>query len=120
MRRFLFSVMVAALAVVAVPSGAGAAHSQGQGPKHDSVAGSGKIEQFGTFVHVNAQGDPDGTANGSFFVRQTFFRLPLDFSGKVTCLFVSGNKAIVAVRSRRTSPSSPEACSPIPLPGPVC
>jgi hypothetical protein len=117
MRRFLLGVMVSALAVVAVPSGAGANHSEGQGPKHDSVAGSGKIEQFGTFVHVNAQGEPDGSANGSFFVRQTFFRLPLDFSGKVTCLFVSGNKAIVGGEVTKNRPVEPGGVLPNPAPG---
>lgn len=118
MRRVLLSVMVSMLVVVAVPTGAGANHSQGQGPSQDQVAGTGKIEAFGSFVHVNALGDPDGTdARGSFFVRQTFFRLPLDFAGKVTCLLVTGNKAIVGGEVTRNQPVEPGGVLPNPAPG---
>ena len=119
MKRLLLCTTVSALVVIAVPSGAGANHSEGQGsPTQDSVSGSGKIEQFDTFVHVNAQGDPDGSdAKGSFFVRQTFFRLPLDFSGKVTCLLVTGNKAIVGGEVTKNQPVEPGGVLPNPAPG---
>ncbi len=119
MKRLLVTTVVFVLVAFGGVTGAGANHSQGNGsPKQDSVAGSGKIERFGTFVHVNAQGDPDGTdANGSFFVRQTFFRLPLDFWGKVTCLLVTGNKAIVGGEVTHSRPVEPGGVLPNPAPG---
>lgn len=118
MKRLLLSAVVSVLVVVGLPSGAGANHSQGEGPSQDLVSGTGKIEQFGSFVHVNAQGNPDGTdANGTFFVRQTFFRLPLDFSGKVTCLLVTGNKAIIGGEVTKNRPVAPGGVLPNPAPG---
>ncbi len=118
MKRFLLTMVASLLLVVAAPGGAGANHSQGEGPKHELAAGTGKIEQFGTFIHVNATGNPDGTdTKGSFFVRQTFFRLPLDFSGKVTCLLVTGNKAIVGGEVTKNYPVAPGGVLPNPAPG---
>ena len=117
-RRILFSVIACLALVVATPGGAGANHSQGKGPKQDLAVGAGKIEQFASFVHVNANGNPDGSdANGSFFVRQEFFRLPLDFSGKVTCLLVDGNKAIVGGEVTKNSPVPAGGVRPNPAPG---
>lgn len=118
MKRILLAMTTSLVLLIATPGGAGANHSEGEGPQHDLAAGSGKIEQFGTFVHVNAQGDPAGTdANGTFFVRQTFFRLPLDFSGKVTCLLVTGNQAIVGGEVTKNSPVPPGGVLPNPAPG---
>jgi hypothetical protein len=107
------------LSLLAAQTGVGwANHSDGQGPKQDLASGTGKIEAFGTFVHVNANGDPEAPdANGSFFVRQTFSRLPLDFAGKVTCLLVTGNKAIVGGEVTRNSPVAPGGVLPNPAVG---
>ena len=118
MKRILWATATSLVLLVATPGGAGANHSQGEGPSKDLVAGTGKIDQFGTFVHVNAQASPNGTgANGSFFVRQTFFRLPLDFSGKVTCLIVNGNQAIIGGEVTKNSPVEPGGVLPNPAPG---
>lgn len=118
MRRFLFGIIVAVVAFVAIPGAAGANHSAGQGPKQDLAVGTGKIEQFGTFVHANAHSEPDGTdAKGSFFVRQTFHRLPLDFAGKVTCLRVTGNQAVVGGEVTRNYPVEPGGVLPNPAEG---
>ena len=118
MRRIVFSVIACLALVLATSGGAGANHSQGAGPKQDLAAGSGKIERFGTFVHVNANGNPDGTgANGSFFVRQTLAQLPFDFSGKVTCLLVTGNKAVIGGEVTKNDPVTPGGTPLNPEPG---
>ncbi len=118
MKRVVLSVVACLVLVVGMPGGAGANHSQGNGPKQDLAAGTGKIERFGTFVHVNANGNPDGTdASGSFFVRQTFERAPFDFSGKVTCLLVTGNQAVIGGEVTKSDPVPPGGRPPNPAPG---
>ncbi len=117
MRRVAVSIIASALMMVGM-NGAAANHSEGRGPAQDLVAGTGKMERFGTFVHVNAHADPHGTgANGSFFVRQTFFRLPLDFSGRVTCLVVNGNRATIGGEVTRNRPVAPGGVLPNPAVG---
>ncbi len=117
MRRVAVSIIASALMVVGM-NGAAANHSEGRGPAKDLVAGTGKMARFGTFVHVNAHADPDGMgANGSFFVRQTFFRLPLDFSGRVTCVVVNGIRATIGGEVTHNRPVAPGGVRPNPAVG---
>lgn len=50
-------------------------------------------------------------------MRQSFFRLPLDFSGRVTCLLVIGNKAIVGGEVTRNRPVASGGALPNPAVG---
>ncbi len=98
---------LAATAAVAVAS-----HSDGNGPKQDFATGTGHRYVFGapflpegvesrTIMHVNAHSGPGGEdARGRFFVKREASALvpnrpDLDFSGRVTCMTVVGNRAVV-------------------------
>ena len=98
---------LAATAVVAVAS-----HSDGNGPKQDFATGTGHRYVIGppflppgvetrTIMHVNAHSGPGGEdARGRFFVKREASALvpdrpDLDFSGRVTCMTVVGNRAVV-------------------------
>jgi hypothetical protein len=83
---------------------AAATHSNGKGPRHDQVAGTGAIDTpvtpFGpVFVklHVNAKSGPFGTdPRGKVVFRGNPPPIgDIDIKGRVTCLNVVGNQAIV-------------------------
>jgi hypothetical protein len=96
------------LALAATPVVAGASHSDGNGPKKDFVTGTATrtaVLPSGSDTRVkmgvSARSGPSGeNARGRFFVKRTTDppvagRPDLDFSGRVTCLRVVGNRAIV-------------------------
>jgi hypothetical protein len=101
MRRLVTSVTLAlaSLLVAAVP--AGATHSNGKGPGHDLVAGTGAVENLvpPVFVklHVNAKSGPFGTdPRGHVAFRGNPPPIgEIDIKGRVTCLNIVGNQAIV-------------------------
>jgi hypothetical protein len=103
MRRSLSVLISAALASLALSSTASATHSAGQGPKHDFVVGSVKFEGLSptrapvvSERHTNAKSGPSGEdPQGHFWIRQETPGPPLDFRGRVTCLTVTGNRAVV-------------------------
>jgi hypothetical protein len=90
--------------LLAVVGPAGATHSGGKGPGKDLVAGTGAIDTpvtpFGpVFVklHVNAKSGPSGTApRGNVVFRGNPPPIgEIDIKGRVTCLNIVGNQAIV-------------------------
>lgn len=96
-----------ALACLALPAAAAATHSGGQGPKQDFAQGTGHADlpqfgQIGTF-HVNAKSGPGGEdARGH--VRLEILRngaLQAELRGRVTCLNVAGNRAVVGAEIER-------------------
>ena len=105
------STVVLALALLAVAATAGAAlatHSGGKGPKQDFATGTATrtaVLPNGSDTRVkmgvSARSGPSGeNARGRFFVKRTTDppvagRPDLHFSGRVTCLRVIGNQAIV-------------------------
>ena len=105
------STLVLALALSAVAGTAGAAfatHSGGKGPKQDFVSGTATrtaVLPNGSDTRVkmgvNVRSDPSGqNARGRFFVKRTTDppvagRPDLHFSGRVTCLRIIVNQAIV-------------------------
>lgn len=105
------STLVLALALAALAATGGAAlatHSGGKGPKHDFATGTGirtavlpNGSDTRVMMGVSARSGPSGqNARGRFFVKRTTDppvagRPDLDFSGRVTCLRVIGNQAIV-------------------------
>lgn len=106
------SALVFALALSAIAGTAGGAvatHSGGKGPKHDFATGTatrtavvpGTQSNTRVKMGVSARSGPSGeNARGRFFVKRTtdpavVGRPDLDFSGRVTCLRVIGNRAIV-------------------------
>jgi hypothetical protein len=113
MRRLLSAWLAsAALAAVVLPAlllaptAARAGHSPGQGPPHDFAQGTGKFAS-GTLkaqFHVNAQSGPAGqNPRGHVFVRRASGGVVnLNFSGRVTCLTVTGNRAVVGAVVERT------------------
>jgi hypothetical protein len=102
--RLVTTVTIAALALLATAGSAAATHSTGKGPGKDLVAGTGAIDTpvtpFGpVFVklHVNAKSGPFGTDPRG---RVAFRGNPppigeIDIKGRVTCVNVFGNQAIV-------------------------
>lgn len=104
------STVVIALALAAVAATAGAAlatHSGGKGPKKDFATGTATRtavvsgSDTRVMMGVSARSGPSGeNARGRFFVKRKTEpavqgRPDLDFSGRVTCLRVTGNRAIV-------------------------
>jgi hypothetical protein len=102
-RRLIHRVVIALVVLGTVPGVAGATHSNGQGPGHDFVVGTVKFSgmspegnQVTAERHVNAKSGPSGQeAEGYFWIRQESPRGNLDFSGRVTCLSINGNRAVV-------------------------
>ena len=113
MSRRLTAVGLGLVALAALPVMADASHSGGKGPKQDFATGTGHRFASGppslpegvesrTIMHVNARSVPDGDerARGRFFVKREAStpvpsRPDLDFSGRVTCMSVEGNRAVV-------------------------
>ena len=106
------------VACAALPSAAGASHSNGQGPKQDLVQGTGNfvlevgpLTQTASF-HVNANSGPAGEdPRGKLWLdialngeRQTELR------GRVTCVSADGNTATVGAEIERgEGPAGPLA-----------
>jgi hypothetical protein len=100
---------MALVGLLAVAGSAGATHSGGAGPGNDLVAGTGAIDTpvtpFGPIfvkLHVNAQSGPfgiDPRGNVVFRGNPPIGTPPspveIDIQGRVTCLNVFGNQAIV-------------------------
>ncbi len=113
MSRRLTAIALGLLALAVAPVMAGASHSGGKGPKQDFATGTGHRFASGppslpagvesrTIMHVNARSVPGGgeEARGRFFVKREASALvpsrpDLDFSGRVTCMTVEGNRAVV-------------------------
>ena len=108
MSRRLTALALGLLALAASPVVAGASHSDGKGPKGNFATGTATrtaVLPNGSDprvkMGVSARSGPSGqNARGRFFVKRTTDppvagRPDLDFSGRVTCLRVIGNRAIV-------------------------
>ena len=104
----LRAVALGLVTLAASPVMAGANHSNGNGPKNDFATGTAirtavlpNGSDTRVMMGVSARSGPSGeNARGRFFVKRTTDpavagRPDLDFSGEVTCLRVTGNRAIV-------------------------
>jgi hypothetical protein len=85
-------------------SAANATHSNGEGPNHDFVQGTGKATFIGGLaqqLHVNAWSGPLGqNPQGFVFIKSEGESGSLTFNGRgeVQCLNVFGNRATLAFR----------------------
>ena len=103
MHRVFAIAAVAASSLLVAPGVASATHSNGSGPNNDLVNGSVKLEGVTPFgpvsihVHVNAMSGPSGAdpRGHLFFDGNPPGFPPLDFRGRITCMFVLGNRATV-------------------------
>jgi hypothetical protein len=99
--RLVTSVTLALAALLVAAGPAAATHSNGRGPGHDLVAGTGAVESLvpPVFVklHVNAKSGPFGTnPRGNVVFRGNPPPIgEIDIKGRVTCLNIFGNMAIV-------------------------
>jgi len=104
----LTATVLALLALAACPVVAGATHSNGEGPERDFATGTAirtavlpNGSDTRVMMEVSARSGASGeNAGGRFFVKRTTDppvagRPDLDFSGRVTCLRIVGNRAIV-------------------------
>jgi hypothetical protein len=92
MRRFVLIVCAGLVSALLVPAVASATHSNGQGPNHELVAGTGTLICCGSpMVHVNAQSDEGGVnPKGHFWIR---YPTGVEFGGRVVCLSSTANTA---------------------------
>jgi hypothetical protein len=101
------------LSLCVLPAGASAGHSDGTGPKHDLVAGTGHIETgpIEVNLHVNAISDPGGEdPRGHFWFRGNPPPIgEIDVRGRVTCLRVTGTAATVGfeITRQKAGPAGP-------------
>lgn len=108
MSRRLTALALGVLALAVSPVVAAASHSDGEGPKKDFAAGTGirtAVLPGGSdtrvMMGISARTARSGQgARGRFFVKRTTDppvagRPDFDYSGRVTCLRVIGNRAIV-------------------------
>lgn len=123
MSRRATALALGLVALAAWPVLAGASHSNGNGPKRDFATGTGirtAVLPSGSdtrvMMGISARSGPSGqNARGRFFVKRktdppVVGRPDLDFSGRVTCLRVVGNRAIVGgviTRDKLDLPSNP-------------
>jgi hypothetical protein len=97
MRHHLTLTLTVAFLIGVVQAAAG----QPRGPKMDLVAGTGQLQAEPSIAdtewHVNAKSGPSGEdPQGTFFVRlEGTFLLDLNIRGRVTCLTVVGNMAVL-------------------------
>lgn len=101
MKRQLVALTVGLLALAVLPVVAGATHSSGKGPKKDFARGTGHFEGLSPLgqtvitMHVSARSGPSGqNPKGRFLVKRD---LPTELRqrGRVTCLNVVGNQAVI-------------------------
>jgi hypothetical protein len=92
------------IALLVTAGSAAATHSNGKGPRHDLVAGTGAIDTpvtpFGPIfvkLHVNAKSGPGGEdPRGKLVFRGNPPPFgAVDIHGDITCVNVSGNQATV-------------------------
>jgi hypothetical protein len=99
MKRSLAVLALALLISLVLGAGvANATHSNGQGPKHDKVNGTGQFVDQTTDqqIHVNANSGPEGQgARGWLWEKTTTGTDEIAYKAKVTCLAVSGNKSVI-------------------------
>lgn len=99
MKRLLMVLSLALLTSLVIGAGvANATHSNGKGPEQDLVSGTGQFEDETTDqqIHVNAKSGPEGQdARGSILEKTTTAIEEISYKAKVTCLSVSGNKAVI-------------------------
>jgi hypothetical protein len=112
MKRLLAALFLALVASLALAVNlASATPGNAQGPKTDLAAGTGQTDFFGSEikVHVNAQSGPSGEdPRGHFSYQAVDPSLDFEISGRVTCLNVVGNRAVVGgVVERSNDPSFP-------------
>ena len=119
MKRQLVAFTVGLLALAVLPVVAVATHSNGKGPKHDFVRGTGHFEGTNpgsglptdARLHVSARSGPSGeNPKGRFFVKREA-PTELRIRGRVTCLNVVGNQAVVG--GRIEGGQAPDATFPI-------
>jgi hypothetical protein len=117
MRRVRLCLMLGLLLVT--PGVAGATHSNGEGPNHDSITGTGRIVAgpIDVFLHVNAKSGPSGVdprGHVAFHAAPPAVPFPIDIQGRVTCLTIVGNQAIVGlVVTQSKEPGIPEGAGGI-------
>lgn len=122
-RRLLTALALGLLTIAGTPGVSAADHSVGEGPRHDMATGtairtavlpSGSDTRVMMSVSARSGAAGEG-ASGSFWVKRTTEpavegRPDLDFTGRVTCLRVVGNRAIVGgviTNDRLDLPSNP-------------
>lgn len=106
MKKQLVALTVGLLALAVLPVVAVATHSNGEGPKHDFVRGTGHFVgpnpgsglPTDARLHVSARSGPSGeNPTGHFFVNRAA-PTELRIRGTVTCLNVVGNQVVVGGR----------------------